>query len=1855
MSITSYAQNFEDIMLWRALGQIENGFYIDIGAHDPIIVSVSLAFHEHGWHGIHVEATPYYAELLRLQRPGDTVIQAAVGKGAVKKLPFFEIPDTGISTADPAIAQQHRERGFDVREITVPCVSLSAVFKMCAGSEIHWLKMDVEGFEKQELSSWGKSVARPWIVVVESTLPLTQIETHETWESILIGYGYFPVYFDGLNRYYISDAHPELKDAFLAPPNIFDGFSLNGTSSAPFHQLIKARFQEKISEALAQSEQQEQAATNEIKRLTLSLGALDKTLAEYEQKWIQREQAVAQQLQSRQQELHRLEQDRTQREKEHADQTSEIRQSLESLLRTQAQREQEVTAQLLAIQQQAHLEIAEQAKNHSEQERVSLRQHTEREQALAQQLQSRQQELHRLEQDRVDMQHQLDIQLRDERESSQQMQQAINALQVELATMRNGLFWRLTTPIRVVIGWFKPVLTQTRYVKGTGEQPVVMPMSQTNRMISNHSTQVTQPTLSSTATNLKTLLQYQDQQFVEYAYMALLKRQPDTEGFNYYLGRLRGGIPKVQILGQIIYSREAQTNGVELLGLRDAVKRQKLADLPLVGAIFKLFTKAEGNSAFESRLRAFEQQAFLSIEQSDAHFERIDHGVNNLQQLIVQQGQQFMYATRQVSLPISNPISCESIVPSTGVTESESARLDVPPAHASKQLTAAYSKGQPIPTEQIVLPLAAGQRTLYYYVDHTVQCATNTGMQRVTRRLAGSLLAAGERVIFVKLDTDRRELVLVSREELDHLSKWSGPHLPPAEAALYQPSCEERKVVSPHNLGEGCWLVVPEVTHITYHSDAVTLDLFATARRNGLRTVFVYYDAIPLRRREHASAAGRHEIYTQQLLLADLIVPISQWSSRDLVSFFREHDHATLSPIPTITKIHLPGESQLTARVTESIAAHQCDHMILSVGSIEPHKNQVALLHAFETFCVKYPNTDWQLFLAGNLHPDVSPEITRATKQFPNIRYLQHVSDQDLDALYRRCTFTVFPSIEEGFGLPILESLWYAKPCVCANFGAMKEVAEGGGCVMVDTRNETAILVAIESLTGSPKLLNQLSREAVMRPFTDWSDYANQLTAAMDSIISPITNLGPIYYWVDHTCSYHANSGIQRVVRGLARALVKLGVELIPVKWDAASQSLAKVSFAECEHLSLWNGPPASGWSSWRDPHQSGGWILIPELTTCLPEPNVPGLREFVSSAGLRCAWVFYDAIPWKMRNIYPMEATIAHKKYMAGLNQHELVLAISQFSLQDLMEHLGQEPLRTPSLFERIVPCHLPGEFLESPRIFDVKQPHSQHVRILCVGTVEHRKNHLVVLEAFKKLMLMTDISVDLVIAGGAPFPELADKVEGYIKHEPRVRWEKSASDTDLRHLYSECDFTVYASSEEGFGLPILESLWQARPCVCAAFGAMEEVARGGGCVLTDVRDADQLATAMRQLVEDEGLRQRLGIEATMRQFKTWRDYAQEVALRMSQERYVPRRQKLPETLEHRTFYDQFVNIRPRPKLSICITTYNRAAWLEVNLRNLARLWPTPDVDVEIVVCDNASTDHTSAVVNPYLGRADFNYIRNAKNVGMLGNLRVTASHARGEYVWILGDDDLVLPGTIERVLKKINDHAGTALVYLNYSYTRLDDAGAVSDLDKFLLESTPILAPGQDKHGTIREICAQSENFFTAIYCLVFRRDHALRAYTQNTDGRPFSTLLTCIPTTYYVLNNMMDEQACWIGEPMLVVNMNVSWMKYAPLWILERIPEVHDLAERLGADRFAIDRWRRSNLPGVVHFLKEIFENDNQGNIDYFSMQRLVSRLKGLKGIEEFIEQIQSVYRAAHEAGHLAARTSAEKIFAAFDSKA
>ncbi|MEO1081885.1 MAG: FkbM family methyltransferase [Pseudomonadota bacterium] len=225
MTFISYAQNFEDVMLWRALKQVKNGFYVDVGAQDPDVDSVTKAFYERGWSGVNIEPVTEWFDRLEDQRPRDINLNIAIGaRGG--RIRFFEIPGTGLSTIDRATAERHsRERGYEVKETVVVARTLKAVLSEIEFDTIHFLKIDVEESEKLVLQGASFDRFRPWIILIEATHPNMQTESASEWEKLLEDSNYEFAYFDGLNRFYIDHDKSELRQHFLAPPNVFDQFT----------------------------------------------------------------------------------------------------------------------------------------------------------------------------------------------------------------------------------------------------------------------------------------------------------------------------------------------------------------------------------------------------------------------------------------------------------------------------------------------------------------------------------------------------------------------------------------------------------------------------------------------------------------------------------------------------------------------------------------------------------------------------------------------------------------------------------------------------------------------------------------------------------------------------------------------------------------------------------------------------------------------------------------------------------------------------------------------------------------------------------------------------------------------------------------------------------------------------------------------------------------------------------------------------------------------------------------------------------------------------------------------------------------------------------------------------------------------------------------------------------------------------------------------------------------------------------------------------------------------------------------------------------------------------------------------
>jgi glycosyltransferase involved in cell wall biosynthesis len=364
-----------------------------------------------------------------------------------------------------------------------------------------------------------------------------------------------------------------------------------------------------------------------------------------------------------------------------------------------------------------------------------------------------------------------------------------------------------------------------------------------------------------------------------------------------------------------------------------------------------------------------------------------------------------------------------------------------------------------------------------------------------------------------------------------------------------------------------------------------------------------------------------------------------------------------------------------------------------------------------------------------------------------------------------------------------------------------------------------------------------------------------------------------------------ANSGVVRVTRCLCRAL-QSGCNALFVIWDASIAAYVFPTVEEYRQLGAFNGPvrranhlasPAGRRlrlnADYVERLPAGErWLLLTETTL---EVHGRLIRETARKLGLRLAAVFYDAIP-VLRPDLCQDTVIRdnHADYMTGLAECDVVLPISQFSARCLNDFWRRRQI-APTL---VWPAALPEQFMAGPRLTRPQAPDSRGIRILCVSTLEPRKNHRTLLAAMQRVAaLRPEVDWTLTLIGNryAGADELAALVEAACAADPRIRWLGIADDTRLREEYENCSFTVYPSCIEGYGMPIVESLWHAKPCICHEQGVMAELAGAGGCLTTDVLDVDRLSDAILRLCTEPDLAARLARQAAGRRMRDWRAYA--------------------------------------------------------------------------------------------------------------------------------------------------------------------------------------------------------------------------------------------------------------------------------------------------------------------------------------------------------------------------------------------
>lgn len=295
-----------------------------------------------------------------------------------------------------------------------------------------------------------------------------------------------------------------------------------------------------------------------------------------------------------------------------------------------------------------------------------------------------------------------------------------------------------------------------------------------------------------------------------------------------------------------------------------------------------------------------------------------------------------------------------------------------------------------------------------------------------------------------------------------------------------------------------------------------TPDIFTTRTGRNLPELFdhlqcpkvaLFHDAISLRlpHLTPSSAVSRFPSYMSELHKFDGVMTISEDSRQSLLGYW---EWAGWSNNPEVKVLPLGLDHLPTAKLrlqgnpppaqTEALAPPT----ILSVGSLEGRKNHRSLIEACELLWIE--GIDFNLQIIGTLQRDTGQAALDRLQELKQtgrpIQYDGWLDDDALESAFKKSAFTVYPSLLEGFGLPVWESLLHGKPCICSSIGATGETAQGGGCKTTDTGNPAALAGTIKSLLADPGELAALAAEAAGRTPPRWADCARQLLDWMPHI-----------------------------------------------------------------------------------------------------------------------------------------------------------------------------------------------------------------------------------------------------------------------------------------------------------------------------------------------------------------------------------------------------------------------------------------------------------------------------------------------------------------------------------------------------------------------------------------------------------------------------------------------------------------------------------------------------------------------------------------------------------------------------------
>lgn len=674
-------------------------------------------------------------------------------------------------------------------------------------------------------------------------------------------------------------------------------------------------------------------------------------------------------------------------------------------------------------------------------------------------------------------------------------------------------------------------------------------------------------------------------------------------------------------------------------------------------------------------------------------------------------------------------------------------------------------------------------------------------------------------------------------------------------------------------------------------------------------TAAILYDLIPLIYKNeylpHPNSLAWYEDRMNELKKADFWFAISDSSRAEGIQYLGLKDSRVQNISAAIgeefTPVSLSKES--ITHIEQKLQITK--PFLMYSGAFDPRKNIERLLDAYDSLPAEIKNTH-QLVLAGGIKEwqkeALEQKIKASSLDRADVIITDRISDDELASLYRMCKAYILPTYHEGFGLTALEAMACGAPAIGSNASSVPEViglekalfdpfsvadiAQKIALVLSDASYREELLAHAQNQVKkfswdqtairALEALDTLSDQGIIQPYQTVRSPAQltqelikrvtevsasegvdavelKLVASSIAWLRPRQDPRPILYIdISELHERDSKSGIQRVVRSVIHHLSQ---------WKAGTHRVELVYATEFQPYRL-----ASKFKQrLLDPSVDAATVIDEVIS---PRDGDVFLAldfqdrivmshekfyEYLRDLGVKVYFVVYDLLPISLKSTFSNEVVENYSNWLRIVTDQDGAVCISKSVANELHEWLAHHhPDRSNSF--KIDWFHLGADIESSIPTRGIPLNGAQALELiaagqtfLAVGTMEPRKSHEQILDAFDQLWTAGE-AVNLVIVGrhGWLTEKLATRMTTHEKYGSSLFWYEVASDEFLEKIYEASSCLIAASQAEGFGLPLIEAAQYGLPIIARDIPVFREVAQNGALYFTG-NDADSLARAIK------------------------------------------------------------------------------------------------------------------------------------------------------------------------------------------------------------------------------------------------------------------------------------------------------------------------------------------------------------------------------------------------------------------------